>query len=340
MIGLSSSFAGNSDRTAICEKTDARELIARIANSIYLEEEDKLSEAEIKLFRQLGEIYFEYVSVENNRFILTISREEFVQKGLSEIFYDILQEDITNNNYGLDKHPFSEIDWGEAHRIEREEFLMRRRIESQELLREIYPIIINDTTGCNYNTPGWGESLGTVSFYTNRTWTVGTQTWSDAVTATACQREIFSGGVSDNLNADCRSNPDFPGDLFSWCAVVRFADVLCPYPWRVPTARDFIDLDMGMGGSGSNRDATTSDIATPQFVMDNFITRWGGALGGASHPSSGVLYLQDLGAYWSQSQDVGEADSSGFALHVSASGYVYPHSSGNKTFGFSVRCVR
>jgi len=51
---------------------------------------------------------------------------------------------------------------------------------------------------------------------------------------------------------DCRSNPGQKGDLFSWRAVSELKDVLCPYPWRVPTVQDFIDLDIALGGTGES----------------------------------------------------------------------------------------
>ncbi|MCL2413074.1 MAG: Ig-like domain-containing protein, partial [Bacteroidales bacterium] len=153
---------------------------------------------------------------------------------------------------------------------------------------------------CNLNIPGWGDSLGMVSFYTDSIWIISNQVWSDAVTATACQKTTFYGGIGNvpnpNFSADCRSNPGFPGDLFSWCAVVRFADELCPYPWRVPIQQDFIDLDIAMGGTGNNR-------TDAQFVADNFITRWGGASGGLSISDDGSLSGQgSSGNYWSQTE--------------------------------------
>jgi len=196
------------------------------------------------------------------------------------------------------------------------------------------------TFHCNNNEPGWGESLGTISFATDQTWMVGFQTWSDAVTATACQKETFAGGVggaSPNFNADCRSNPDFSGDLFSWCAVVRFADVLCPYPWRVPTMQDFVNLDivksgvfdMGVGGRNRNND-------TPEFVRTRYIAHWGGGFGGYS--SGGAFFYQGYGGfYWAQTDAAGV-----FArgLFFTTSGAVFPEGGQHKSLGLSLRCVR
>jgi hypothetical protein len=126
-------------------------------------------------------------------------------------------------------------------------------------------IMVVHRTGCNDDVPGWGESLGTVSFVSERIAIISngtlTQIWSDDVTATNCQKEMFNGGgLHSNFNADCRSNPNrdrhnkLIGDLFSWCAVHRFQNYLCPYPWRVPTKQDFVNLDIILReGKGSIR---------------------------------------------------------------------------------------
>jgi len=197
-------------------------------------------------------------------------------------------------------------------------------------------LIVLVATGCNTNTPGWGSSLGTVTRGTQE-WTISdhgiTQIWSDAVTAINCQKTTFNGGTLTpvNFNADCRSNPDYPGDLFSWCAVVRFQDQLCPAPWRVPTMQDFIDLDIALGGNGNNR-----TIAIPRFVADNYITRWGGRFGGYCNSSGSLLHQGNLGNYWSQT----EFDTTTGRFLLFLTGYVSPQDWNYKTNGYAVRCVR
>jgi len=200
-------------------------------------------------------------------------------------------------------------------------------------------------TACNFNTPGWGESLGTITFHTDSVWTIESsgiiQVWSDAVTATACQKTSFDGGYRDsttghywgnhNFSADCRSNPDFSGDLFSWCAVVRFRNELCPYPWRVPTRRDFRNLDIAMGGSGLPR----TDL---DFVQSNYFARWGGVFGGSFNPRTDVLQRQGFyGRYWAQTES---NVIRGFSLVMITSGFINPIVCEHKHNGFSLRCVR
>jgi len=192
-----------------------------------------------------------------------------------------------------------------------------------------------DDRHCNMLTPGWGNSLGTVTRGTQE-WTISgngiTQIWSDAVTASGCQKTTFNGGTWDppNFNADCRSNPGFPGDLFSWCAVIRFQDQLCPAPWRVPTREDFRDLDIAMGGTGNSR----TDL---DFVNSNYITRWGGAFGGNCH-FDGTLWNQGSWAsYWSQTENDATY---GRHLSFNSNGIIYPQDWSRKNDGFSLRCVR
>ncbi len=57
------------------------------------------------------------------------------------------------------------------------------------------------TTGCNSST----LALGTVGFATSQSWTVGSQTWSDVVVASNCNKTGYDGGTTDNFNSDCRN---------------------------------------------------------------------------------------------------------------------------------------
>jgi uncharacterized protein (TIGR02145 family) len=107
---------------------------------------------------------------------------------------------------------------------------------------------------CNANLSGCAPStlsLGTVGFKSTSTYTQNGLIMSSAVTVTYCAKTAYSGTATGGLfNADCRSN-DYPvGQLFSWCMVQQYADVLCPSDWRVPTKEDFCKI--ANGGDGSN----------------------------------------------------------------------------------------
>jgi len=186
--------------------------------------------------------------------------------------------------------------------------------------------------GCNLNTPGWGSNLGTVSFATDQTWIVGSLTWSDAVQTTNCSRqENYHGGHwgLQDFNADCRSNVGQKGDLFTWCAIIRYQDELCPYPWRVPTQQDFIDLDKALGGDSENK----TDVA----LRDLYFSKWGAGFGGYCSPT-GTRGVQDSWAfYWSLTQ---AGPTTGFMLALNDVGFVGPRRDSVKYRGFSLRCVR
>jgi len=193
---------------------------------------------------------------------------------------------------------------------------------------------------CNANVPGWGENLGVVSFYTDSVWIIEgngiRQEWSNAVTATACQKATFDGGLAGNFNADCRTNPEFPGDLFSWCAVYRFGQQLCPYPWRVPTAQDFVNLDLAMGGDGTIRTSGLTETSVGSFVRDNFLNTWGGVFGGRCNPNGSLRGQAWNGSYWSSA----DSPEGGVRFYFTSSGCVNPNISYSKGFGLLVRCVR
>ena len=177
------------------------------------------------------------------------------------------------------------------------------------------------------------EKFGKISFATENVWKVGQQTWSDAVTATKCQKTDYNCDI-----ADCRSNPDYKGDLFSWYAVSQYKDVLCPNGWRVPTSDDFIKLDKTFGGNGIS--CRKDDNEDCHILLNKYLNSWGGVYGGYC-PLSGVVDGQGLVAYyWSQEEY--DLDDFAFAhnLLLDTNGYALPQDLEWKRFGFSLRCVK
>ena len=188
-------------------------------------------------------------------------------------------------------------------------------------------------------------NLGKVSFATEQTWTIGSQTWSDAVQAENCSNKTTFNGRSSNYIdylVDCRSNPNQKGDLFSWQAVYELRNELCPAPWRVPTLQDFIDLDIALGGTGEYQNYN------PEH-RDKYLNVWGGTYGGGVDGDENHLRGQGSSAsYWSQSQYANFSSVMGHYLHFYATKYVYgrpidyvdPQMPALKHSGFSLRCVR
>ena len=213
--------------------------------------------------------------------------------------------------------------------------LMKQRTATPQKINTLEPRPLRIETCNNTDTPDWGESLGVVSFVTNQTWKIGNIVWSDAVQASACsQKTNYFGGLESegNFRSDCRSNPRQNGDLFSWCAVARFRSTLCPYPWRVPTAHDFIALDNALGGTGKHRN---HDYRTRNL----YLNVWGGTYSGDTD-DFGILGGQGIwGPYWSLSEH-NVYSASGHYLHFHTGGDVNPQASARKTSGFSLRCIR
>jgi len=181
--------------------------------------------------------------------------------------------------------------------------------------------------------PDWFSGFGKVTFATDRTWIISgngiTQIWSDAVTATNCDKTSFTGRSFANYNVDCRSNPDFSGDLFSWCAVVRFKDTLCPAPWRVPTRHDFANLGRAL------RDGTRNP--SDEEHRDRFLNVWGGNIGGGCFPG-GVLYDQGRYAlYWAQTE---HSATTGHRLFFRGRGNFWGGAHYYKCHGATLRCVK
>ncbi len=217
--------------------------------------------------------------------------------------------------------------------------------------------------GCNTDKPGWGDSLGEVSFVSNQTWKVGDLTWSDVVAATNCQKETFDGGSSNSrkpkFKADCRKNtkPKY-GDLFSWCAIDRFSEQLCPQGWHVPTTSDFMELAKTLGGRLNMGDPGASDtymysngyITEGVMQIPNYIAydddyfpfpKWGGVNNGFCNSRGDLANQGALARYWSQSEiDRSSGISIGFnqsgGISIPTSQLVVP----NKYWGMAVRCVR
>jgi uncharacterized protein (TIGR02145 family) len=187
--------------------------------------------------------------------------------------------------------------------------------------------------------------LGEISFKTDKTWTVGTQTWSDAVMAERCVGKDDYSGVYNSTDhvIDCRQNGDY-GHLFSWMAVSTYAAQLCPEPWRTPVAQDFIDLDKALGGDGTNKQA---DMHINNYVDPEM---WGGEHGGYCwvDPADNELIVQSQGTYglyWSgESANRNNACALLFGIDPEAYppdyGVSSPAGTSHKNNGAQLRCIK
>ena len=183
------------------------------------------------------------------------------------------------------------------------------------------------------NTSNANPAVGAVN--------IGGRMWSRPVFVSSCDKTGFNGGSNGNFNSDCRRShatdrnyPDY-GDLFSWCAVVRYASSLCPAPWRVPTNSDFCDLDNALGGPSPCTAVGTAHSTSG--VAAKYVSQWSGARGGFYNTgSSGIVYQGSYGYYWASSE---YNDDNGFRMYFNSS-EAGPQAWNIKSLGYAVRCVK
>jgi uncharacterized protein (TIGR02145 family) len=189
--------------------------------------------------------------------------------------------------------------------------------------------------------------LGQVSFKTSQVWTIPAahgapeQEWSDVVLASGCKKSTYHGGSMCGVScdtvwffyADCRQNTGY-GDLFSWQAVNDYKDELCPDGWRVPEMQDFINLDIALGGTGTQ---SVSNMAH----ANRYLNTWVATFGGHADPNGTLEQQGSRSLYWSQTS---RGENNGRNLGINIDGNVNPRggaaSLAGKRFGMQVRCVR
>jgi uncharacterized protein (TIGR02145 family) len=188
--------------------------------------------------------------------------------------------------------------------------------------------------------------IGTASFISDKTWTVAGRIWSDDVTATGCQKTTYLGDPNSGAyRSDCRSNPGY-GDLFSWCAIIRYQDVLCPDGWRIPTKEEFITLDKEFGFIGGYFEPDWAKVEATYLGAD----KWGAKLGGycldkeTMGMPGGTLLSQDKTAAWWASDENTTGKGNGFCLYLSKGGDFPPTIDINYMSMFdqgqSLRCIK
>ncbi|MCK9305780.1 MAG: hypothetical protein PHP30_09580 [Bacteroidales bacterium] len=69
---------------------------------VHLKPDSVLSPKELELKHTLGDIIIEYVVIENNQFVFKLSKKEFLKKGVPEKYYNLVLQNIKDNNKYLD----------------------------------------------------------------------------------------------------------------------------------------------------------------------------------------------------------------------------------------------
>ena len=187
-----------------------------------------------------------------------------------------------------------------------------------------------------------------------------TQVWSAHVRTEFCSNRTTAMTTVNN-RIDCRNNTENLAaaggfDYFSWCFVMRYANLLCPYPWRVPTTEDFHALDTifaeafgspaspdggadnpaHFGGWGQNRVILVANRPAwngdDGFYRGSGPNQWAGGLwtGWAANQTNSSSY------YWSSTPNT---TTTAFSLGLSST-MVIPRSNDQRYHGFALRCIR
>ncbi|MCL2027611.1 MAG: fibrobacter succinogenes major paralogous domain-containing protein [Bacteroidales bacterium] len=170
-----------------------------------------------------------------------------------------------------------------------------------------------------------------------QTWTVGSQVWSDAVSVTNCDKTSW---IVDNNMTECRNATNgFHGHYFTWCFVMRYADQLCPEPWRVPITDDFANLHTALGYSLPALFGSVGIIANTYMGTSGsgiFAVNREGTWGGSSFTAVATSLTDEHSGYWSSSE---LSTTTVHALGINRS-LVWPQGYYEKHHGVALRCVR
>jgi len=201
-------------------------------------------------------------------------------------------------------------------------------------------------------------TITSANFLTSQTWTIGNTVWSDVVVSAQCVSADsewiateHGGALATGFITHCRKSVEGFGDGFTWCAIMRFRDILCPDGWRVPTAQDFIHLDIALGGEGLSVNSGNTPSVDARLT-ERYVPEWGARPIGTWNPLAlmgmGPGEFQNTGItgfYWTLSE---VNDASGRALNLAlpnpnnetAMRVINPVATHGKGNPAAVRCVR
>ena len=105
------------------------------------------------------------------------------------------------------------------------------------------------------------------------TWEIGDQIWTDYIVYDG-KGKVAAGTITNyagtNTVGDYRNNPGYKGYMYNLPYIQANEDKLCPAPWRVTSPQDIIDLDIALGGDGTNyhEDAGTAGAGHDPNIGD------------------------------------------------------------------------
>jgi uncharacterized protein (TIGR02145 family) len=154
-----------------------------------------------------------------------------------------------------------------------------------------------------------------------KTYTCGTQMWSEPVRIAACDKASL---INSTTTPDCRSytHNGITYYYYNWAYVNANAAAMCPAPWHVPTYAEYATLINFLGASGGD------GVYYPES------STWGGATAGYAE-SGGMYSVGSYSYYWTTS-----AQSDTMAWFLNMTGGNTRMAYGGKAAGMQVKCVQ
>jgi uncharacterized protein (TIGR02145 family) len=167
-----------------------------------------------------------------------------------------------------------------------------------------------------------------------KTWVITgngiTQTWSDQINTRDCNISSFTNSTTV---PQCRSVTynNVLYFFYNWSYVNANKDIMCPSPWRVPTANDVMILDLALGGNGQNRTG-----ADKSWMIEKYNNEWGHSHVGVIVPNTTFQYPNHQHIWTSDA-----CGSNAYYLYYSVEELrVNTHVCVTRAEGHGVRCVR
>ena len=129
-LGLSYSCVENSK--GVANKDDLNTEALNKIKVLLMTPDSLRSEKDKELLRQLATLYYEGVSIKNDRFVLTLSRENVKGKGLSEIVFDEMTKEINDANNFLDTTSFPKQLILNSYLESKKSFLAKEKLQHQK----------------------------------------------------------------------------------------------------------------------------------------------------------------------------------------------------------------
>jgi len=121
--------AKSTKRVKSAKNTINKSIMTHQAPALFITAPDSLRSEEVSpLFRKLTSALYENCSINNDRFVVTISKKEWIKKGLPEIYYDIMKQDISDLNNFLDTTSFPKQVVLDSYLTKQEEYLVKKKL--------------------------------------------------------------------------------------------------------------------------------------------------------------------------------------------------------------------